>query len=64
MATEKTKASAYDRGATAYRRQKPLSDNPYHTATSAMAGNYQAWERGWEDARLQWIKQTNASFNR
>jgi len=41
---------AYRAGQVAFRKGRPLSDNPHHAATDANARKLRAWRRGYEDA--------------
>lgn len=39
----------YEKGMSACRRGKRMSDNPYHRATERMSVNHRAWLQGFAD---------------
>lgn len=55
---------AYQRGRSAYNNQKPLSANPFTHETTRQSEHNRRWAKGWNDAREEWVKATNACFAR
>ena len=51
----KPESASYERGKKAFFRGVPMHDNPHHLASAGPERLYRAWERGWREAKVQFL---------